>query len=91
MVSEKALKYLREKFGEEDYALLLQDVTDEELRNALIGQSTNNFHIIAHILWTKSVDPEKKAHLKGYVCRAEFEEVKREFEKCQRTIWLGGE
>lgn len=90
MISGKALGYLRKTFGDQEYELRLQDITDRQLKAALDGMSTTNFENVIGRLVRSVEDPEIKAHLLGWESAEHRRREIKEFEEMQRKLskWI---
>ena len=65
MASKKVLDYLESKYGKYNYAIRLQDFTDEEVRKAIQESHPKDWYDIEDYLY-KTADEEVQAHLKGF-------------------------
>ena len=86
MASKKVLDYLESKYGKYNYAIRLQDFSDEEVRKAITECQPKDWYDIEDYLY-KSADEEVQAHLKGFDSAEERRQMVARIKKLQEEEW----
>lgn len=85
MVSQKVLDYLASKYGENNYAIRLQDFSDGDVRKAIESCKPSDWFDIENYLYEKA-DDEVRAHLKGFDSASERQEAIQHVRNLQKRI-----